>query len=220
MSTALYDPIKTQSRVAKEVLVGFSCGKDSIVTLDLCHRFFDRVQPFFMYYIPGMRFQDDFIRKYEKRYGVKCIKIPHFETSEFFRYGTFRDPDENMPIVSIKDVYEWLRNETGIHWIACGERISDSIVRRAMMKKSGSIDYGRGRFYPICYWNKQDVIDYIRYKKLLLPKDYDEIGHSFRGLSGQDIMYVKHKYPDDFEKLLRIWPMAGASAYRENVYGG
>ena len=57
MGSELFDPIKTQARVAKSVLVGFSCGKDSIVTLDLCFRFFDKVQPFFMYYVPGMEFQ-------------------------------------------------------------------------------------------------------------------------------------------------------------------
>lgn len=215
MSTVLYDPVKTQQRVARDVLVGFSGGKDSIVTLDLCARFFDRVQPFFMYYIPGMEFQENIIRKYEKRYGVQCIRIPHFETSDFFRYGTFREPDYHVPIVSVSDVYAYLRQKTGIHWIACGERISDSIVRRAMLKHSGSIDLQRGRFYPICYWTKRDIMDYIRQKKLLLPNEYGEIGHSFRSLAGSDVLYVKKRHPSDYKKLLRLYPMAEATAYRE-----
>ena len=45
MSNLMFDPIKTQAKVTDAVLVGFSGGKDSIATLDLCMRYFDRVQP-------------------------------------------------------------------------------------------------------------------------------------------------------------------------------
>ena len=217
MATDLFDPVNTQARVTDAVLVGFSCGKDSIVTLDLCFRHFKRVQPFFMAYVPGMDFQERMIQKYEKRYGVECIRMPHFETSNFFRYGTFRDPDPTVPIVGVADAYEWLRQKTGIHWIACGERINDSIVRRAMLKKSGSIDEKRGRFFPLIYWTKNDVLTYMKAKKLILPREYSRIGHSFRSLSGEDVLMVKDFYPNDYEKLLRLYPLAGAAARREAI---
>lgn len=219
MSSELFDPIKTQARVTDSVLVGFSCGKDSIVTLDLCFRFFRNVRPFFMYYVPQMDFQERFIRKYEKRYGVECIRIPHFEVSNFMRYGTFREEDSNVPIVSVSDAYAYLREITGIQYIACGERMSDSIVRRAMLKRSGSIDAKRGRFFPIIYWRKADVYQYIKAKQLVLPREYEQIGHSFRSLSGEDVGMVKRMFPSDYEKLLRLYPLAGATAYREDHFG-
>lgn len=215
MSSELFDPVKTQAKDTKEVLVGFSCGKDSIVTLDLCFRHFDRVQPFFMSYVPGMEFQEAVIRKYERKYGVNCIRIPHFETSDFFRYGTYREEDPHVPIVSIRDVYAYLRNETGIYWIACGERIADSIVRRAMLKKSGSIDEKRGRFFPLIYWTKGNVMDYVRVHGLRLPREYDKIQHSFRSLSDEDVAMVKNFFPEDYKKLLGLYPLAEAAAFRE-----
>lgn len=217
MGTELFDPIKTQARVTRSVLCGFSCGKDSIVTLDLCFRFFDKVQPYFMYYVPGMDFQERFIKKYERKYGFECIRIPHFEVSNFMRYGTFRDGDMSVPIVSVADTYAYLRNLTGMNYIACGERISDSIVRRAMLKKCGSIDERRGRFYPIIYWNKKDILQYIKAKRLVLPLEYTKIGHSFRSLSAEDLRMVKELYPEDYAKLLKIYPFAGAALHQEEL---
>lgn len=66
--------------------------------------------------------------------------MPHFENSDFYRLGSFREPDYTIPKVKINNIYEYVRQNTGIDWIAGGEKISDSIVRRAMLKHSGSID--------------------------------------------------------------------------------
>lgn len=219
MSTVLFDPIRTQAKVTDAVLVGFSGGKDSIVTLDLCMRHFKRVQPFFMYYVPGLRMQEETIRRYEKRYGVDVIRIPHFEVSNFMRYGTFRDPDPYVGIVSVKDVYDYLRIKTDIYWIACGERIADSVVRRAMIKRSGSIDKERGRFYPLAYWTKSDVVNYIQHYNLKLGKDYNKLGYSFRSLNANDLTFLNEEYPDDLQRVLRLYPLAMAGIKREEYYG-
>ena len=55
----LFEPVKLGSRFADEVIVSFSGGKDSVVTLDLCARHFKRVHAFFMYQVPGLSFQED-----------------------------------------------------------------------------------------------------------------------------------------------------------------
>lgn len=220
MASDLFDPIRTQAKITQEVLVGFSGGKDSCVTLDLCTRHFTRVVAFFMYQVPGMSFQEKTLRIYEQRYGLEIIRLPHFETSNFLRYGTYRTPDYDVPVVSVRDVYDYLRDKTGIYWIAAGERIADSIVRRAMIKQTGSIDAKRGRFFPLAYWTKRDVTEYMRVRRLYLGEDSRKFGFSFRDISGATLLTVKQNWPDDYEKVKKIYPLCEAAVMREEKYGG
>lgn len=219
MTSQLYDPIRAMSKVTREVLVGFSGGKDSCVTLELCFRFFDTVRPFFMYQVPGLSFQEKTLRWYEQKYGVEILRVPHFETSNFLRYGLYREPDMTVPIVSTLDEYEYLRGVTGIHWICGGERIADSIVRRAMIKSTGSIDMKRGRFYPLAYWTKSDVLQYCKVKKLYVGEESRKLGFSFRSLDGKSLKMLKEVYPADYEKVKRIYPLCEAAVLREAAYG-
>lgn len=219
MSVMLYDRIKAMSKITDSVIVGFSGGKDSIVTMDLCFKYFKNVVPFFMYICPGLEFQENMLRWYELHYDTKIIRVPHMDTSEFFRYGTFRTPDFNVPIISINDIYAYMRETTGIWWIAAGERIADSIIRRAMIKNSSSIDINRGRFYPISEWKKQEVLEYIKFKKLKLGKDSEQLHFSFKSLEGCELAFVKEYYPDDWKRLLKVYPLAEAAVLRYERYG-
>ena len=219
MSTALFDMVKTQAKITDSVIVAFSGGKESIVTLDLCFRYFNNVKPFFMYIVPGLSFQEKTIKWYENRYQTEIIRMPHMDVSEFYHYGSFRRPDPEFPIVSINDIYHYIRLETGIYWIAAGERIKDSIVRRAMIKHSGSIDLKRGRFYPLCEWNKREVIGYIKKHRLYLGEDSRKLGFSFKSLAADELLMVKQYFPEDYNKILRLYPFAGAAVKRMEAYG-
>lgn len=219
MSNLLFDTIKTQSKVTDSVIVGFSGGKDSIVTLDLCFKYFKNVVPFFMYLVPDLEFQEKTLRWYENKYDTEIIRIPHFECSNFLKYGSFTLADWNVDIVGINDTYAYLREKTGYHWIAAGERCADSIVRNAMIKKSGSIDYKRGRFYPLAYWKKNEVLQYIKQKKLYLSSEQKKIGFSFRSLAGEELAVIKEHYPADFQKIKAVYPFCEAGIKRYENYG-
>lgn len=219
MSTVLYDPIKTMSKVTDSVLVGFSTGKESLVTLDLCCRYFKRVQPYFLYSVPDISFQERTLQWYENKYGFKVIRLPGTNVSEFFHYGAFRRPDYTFPIVSVNDILHYLRVETDIWWVACGERMDDSIQRRAMIKHSGTIYTQGGRFYPVAAWKKKEIYDYIKFKKLYLGADSKALGHSIRMLHPDGLKFVKDNYPEDYKKVINLYPFAEASLKREEEYG-
>lgn len=214
----LYSVMETAKNITDSVLVGFSGGKDSAVTLDLCVRHFKRVRPYFMYIVPGLEFQEVTLRYYEKRYGMEIMRVPHFMLSDFLRAGSFRMPDDSVPVVKTADLYAYLREKTGIHWIAAGERIADSIVRRAMIKRSSAIDQKRGRIYPIAYWTKAHVLSYLKLRRLPLSLENKELGFSFRSLQGKDLEKIKRRFPEDFEKIKKMFPLVEAELKRGEFY--
>lgn len=218
-NSQLYDPIKTQSMITDSVIVGFSGGKDSAACLDLCFKYFKNVQPFFMYIVPDLEFQERTLRYYEKRYKTEIIRVPHFMLSDFLRYGTFRLPDLDVPMVKTVELYNYLRELTDIYWIAAGERIADSIIRRAMIKESSSIDEQRGRFYPLAYWDINHVRSYNKANRLPLSLENKTLGYSFRSLMANDLMDIKKYFPDDYEKIKDMFPLVDVELKWGEMYG-
>ena len=210
MSTRpLFRTVETAA-TTDSVLVSFSGGKDSVVTLDLCVKHFRHVEGFFMYYVKGLSFQEQICRYYEDRYGLPIHWVPHFELSQFLRYGLYRPTDFSVPVVSVKDVYNYLRLNTDIWWIAAGERIADSVWRRAIIKSSGTIDEKRGRIYPVAEWRKEDVVAYIRQNKLKVGVESRKLGFSFGSLQAREVIPVKRHFPADFARIRAWFPFVEA----------
>lgn len=211
--------IKRQALLTNEVIVSYSGGKDSAVTLDLCARYFPKVHVFFMYQVPSLSFQERVLDWAERKYGIEIYRIPHFELSDFYRKGVYCAPDARVPKVNIRHVYEHIRDVFDCWWIAAGERAKDSIVRNAMIKRSGSIDPKRGRFYPIAYWDKEAVVKYIAAHKLLVSPESKVLGHSFGSLHDKEVLAIKKHYPEDYKKIVQAFPEVEIVIARQEMYG-
>lgn len=216
----LFRSVETAAAITDSVLVAFSGGKDSVVTLDVCVRHFAHVEGFFMYQVRGLSFQESILRYYEDKYGIPIHRIPHFELSQWLRYGLFRPCDFDCPIVSVKETYDYMRENTDIWWIAAGERIADSVWRRAMIKSSGTIDPKRGRFFPIAEWSKADVMAYIRQRKLRVGAESSRLGFSFRSLMGKDLLKIKKHFPQDYARIRRWFPLVDVSIIHHKMQRG
>lgn len=210
MSTVLFDSIKTMSKVTDSVLVAFSGGKESVVVLDMCFRYFKNVYPYFQYYVPGLSFNEKLLAWYENKYGVEIARVPVEDVGAMFRYGVYTAPDPTFPVVSEADVWNYMRQETGIWYVAGGERINDSMMRRARIKHSGTIDEKSGRLFPVAMWKTQEIYDYIKHHKLFLAKEQKELKHSLRIFHAEDLLYIKNNLPDDYDRILHMFPLAGA----------
>lgn len=215
----LYRSVELAATITDRVLVSFSAGKDSVVTLDLAVKHFKRVDAFFMYLAGGLRFQDGLIRYYEDKYGLAIHRVPHFMLSEWLRYGTYRQSDFDVPIVSVKEVYDYVRELSGTWWIAGGERVADSVWRRAVIKNSGSIDENRGRFYPLADWNKAEVLAYIRQRRLKVGVESERLGFSFRSLMPLDMIKIREAFPRDFETIKLWFPLVETGIKHHEFFG-
>lgn len=214
-----FTPIKTMSRVTRRVIVAYSGGKDSAVTLDICSRYFDHVYVFRMYLVPGLSFDKVLNNFVKNRYDLEILELPHFILSPMLRYGSFRQPDLTVPIIKVKDIYDYVRVHFDCWWIAGGERMKDSIWRNAFMKKTGSIDKERGRFYPVAYWSKADIQEYLKRKSIKISPESHVLTHSFRGLISEDLELVKKYYPIDYEKIRSWFPLVEVSRMQGQMMG-
>ena len=214
----LLQPVQTAAALTDSVIVGFSGGKDSVVTLDLCVKHFARVEAYFLYYVPGLSFQERMLQWAERRYDITIYRLPHFELSQFLQLGAFRPVDLSVPTVEVADLYAHLRAHFGIHWIAAGERIADSIWRRAMIKHSGTIDRQRGRIYPVAHFTKAHIFAYIKAHRLPISEESRVLGFSFRSLQAEDMIKIRQHYPADFAKIKAMFPLVEAGIKHKEFY--
>ena len=188
----------------------FSTGKDSVVTLDLCAKYFKNFQICFMYYVRDLEFQEKTLTYYEKKFGKEILRIPHFDTSYFIKDGYFTQPDYSVPILKITDCWNYARNHFGIDWIVSGETVYDSLQRRAMIRSGGAINSKTKRIHPLAEWKKSDVLNYIQARKLRTGVEQNKLGFTAEGFEPLGLIHIKENYPGDFEKMKKVYPIIEA----------
>lgn len=209
-----------------QVIVGVSCGKDSIATLDLCHKHLSRVAAYFLYLVPGLSFQERYLSYLERRYApLQILRLPHWSLSRLFRGNTFRFVHRGSyktRILHARDTDAYLRQQTGIDWIATGEKACDSVERNAMIRRVDGVDTRRRRFWPLAYWQQASTYNHLKTNAIALPPDYSLSAASFQPSSScsfgdlwyRDIAWVKERYPADFAKIVELFPLLPAQLIR------
>lgn len=203
------------------IVVAVSCGKDSLATLDICATRFRRVEAFFLYTVKGLSFQEAILGYLEKRYGITILRAPHLDLARLHGdqvLSWYRPSIEPMRIPSNREVYDHLRRHFGIQWIATGEKKCDSMLRRACMTLHGQWDWSRMVYYPLMDWTQSKVWDYNRLRHLPTPADYVWGRGSFAGFTGKDLYYLRHYFPDDFERVAAVFPFTRAMLAHYELY--
>ena len=210
----LYKTIKTASKITDSCIISFSCGKDSIVTLDLCHKHFKNIYVYFMYIVDGLEVNEGILKWYEDKYQIEIKRIPHWDLSNMFRTGAYRLADDNVKQIKNNDIYDYVRDSSGFEWISAGERIADSMHRRGIIKSSGSIDAKRRRFYPVSEWKKEHILKYIKRERLKIPVGYEICGRQANQFDGKDLSFIKKYFPGDYEKIQSWFPFIDVAVKR------
>ncbi|MCP4148098.1 MAG: phosphoadenosine phosphosulfate reductase family protein [bacterium] len=201
----------------------YSGGKDSLVILDLLIQRFRRVVPVFMYLVKDLEHIKPFLEYPQKKYGVDVLQYPHWGLSGDLRRNRlkyFSNSSSNIPALTIRDIENAVRVDTGIEWMASGQRKSDSLDRRIMMDtyRMGAINDKSRRFFPIAEWLTRDVLKYIKMKKIIPPVSYRGFNNSGGvSLDYAEIKFIKEHFPNDYEKIKKVFPLVDLYQAKEDL---
>lgn len=213
------------------VIVGVSGGRDSVATLDLCVKHFRTVRAYFMYIVPGIQFQERYLQMLERRYKVEIVRVPHFTLPRIMSQGVFRHKTKSTGALRKcrqHHLYAYIRQQLGLHWIALGEKASDSLQRNTQMAQRGGVQTQRGTIMPLAWWSNSDVESYVSSLRIPLAPDYalaasapDALRRSRSGsfsslLRIDALIQIRERYPDDYERIKRMFPLVDAHIIRYN----
>jgi hypothetical protein len=206
------------ARVAKasggSILVGLS-GKDSFCTLDIASEHFERIACFHMYYVRGLECYERPLQVMCERYHVKLCHVPHFDLCRMLKHAVLRPhiaEFDHFPQIKKSDCERLARKRSGISWIAYGERLSDCFARRLFWRKLDGIYEQGQRCTFIVDWLDRDVAGYCVAKKFPAPCRFgaDAGRTSEFALTPKILGWLKTNHPDDFDRVLRVFPGAQA----------
>ena len=208
--------IEEVSRQTDEIILFHSLsGKDSITLLDLCYPKFKRVVCVFMYIVKGLDHIEEYYKYAKNKYpNIEFIQVPHYALYSYIKYGFMGckcNPDQRL--WNLSDIAEKIKKQVGVEWTCYGFKQSDSLNRRIMLRtyKDGqeAICWKSKKFYPLSTYKNADIKKYIAYARLKAPEAYGGKGQS----CGTDItdlnyhLYLKKNYPQDLEKIYKVFPM-------------
>lgn len=212
-------PDRMAERIRGPVGVMFSCGKDSLVCLDLCVRKgLDVVALCFMYFVPDLSFQQDYLRLIGCRYGVKVYQYPHIQLPRLLRAGWYSFTSYQMSDIGMDDVLARCRSDSGAVWFASGFKASDLYKRRAVVRHG--FNEKRRIFYPVAGYSDKAIMSYVKLHRLPLSPTYswgmvrNELAGDARGIA-----LVKQYAPDDYRKIVSRFPLIEAEAVRQEKWG-
>lgn len=205
---------KTISAVRNQTsraILFYSCGKDSIMLLDLIAPVFDEVVCVFMYLVPGLSHIDRYLVDAQRRYkNIKVIQVPHFRLTTIHREGIYCKPRPIKKLLNLSDIDEQLRNETGIDWSFYGMKKSDGLNRRLMLMSYGDlpIQPKTKRAYPLSSLTNKDVLAYIRQRRLPAPVQYGGKQSNGVDFNLDCFLWLRKHAPGDLEKIYKAYPLS------------
>lgn len=209
------------------VFCGFSRGKDSLCAYLQLHKFFkhENIIPFHCASFPGLRHVKDTLDYYERVLDTRIVRLVGPELHSCLvrmQYQTTEDFDELEDLdqgdYSMLDRLEYLRYTFNYPraWCAFGIMANDSIDRRIYCKKIQGKNPQNLTFYPCWDWPRAEVLKAIRESGIKLSGEYR---YTSRTLGGPPSMtcnrIFKERYPEDWNTVLAMYPLAEAKTLRE-----
>lgn len=195
-----------------------SLGKDSLVTLDLVYPHFERVVCVFMYFVKDLDHINGWIRWVKKKYPkVEFMQVPHWNLTYILRGGLYCVPNPKVKLWNLSKTIEALRLRTNCYYVFLGMKKADGMNRNLMLKGYEANGYeNKGLVYPLASWTQKDVLTYMKQKRLPQPVRYSSKAGGGVGFSKETFTWLEKHYPQDLEKIYKVFPMSERILFEEN----
>lgn len=209
-------------------LLSFSCGKDSIALwLHIRDKF--KVIPYYLYWVPGLKFIEKSLAYYEDFFGQHILRLPHPLFYKMLNDYLYQPPERialiralNFPSFTYADIDDIIARYSGLDnpFCAIGMRMKDNVDRRNLILQQGSVGFGSRRyFYPIWDWDVNQVARMINDSGVALPIDYQIFGRTIAAWDYQYLAPLKQHFPEDYERILEWFPLIDLELFRYERIG-
>jgi phosphoadenosine phosphosulfate reductase len=194
-----------------KLVVSFSCGKDSVVLLDLLISNKIKCEPVHYYIVPDLSYNEEVMTWFEDKYRIKVNRIvspiyTKMKSADLLCVNRIWNlsSDKQNPFKRA----ETLINKTfNFDWNAVGIKQNDSVMRRMTIVKHGWIYPNTKKIYPLYDWSDRDVWAYMHYKGMPINKCYEWFGRSQDVVNIPHIYPLKEKSPEDYFIFCKNFPL-------------
>lgn len=209
------------------VFLGFSRGKDSLCAYLQLLKYFkkDNIIPFHCASFPCLRHVKETLDYYERVLETRILRLAGPELHGCLIRGLYQTADEldeleelDQAEYSMLDRVEYLRYTFNYPraWCAFGIMANDSIDRQIYCKKIEGRNPQNLTFYPCWDWPRAEVLKAVRDSGVKLSGEYRYAGRTLGGPPSATCNKIyKEHYPEDWNTILAMYPLAEAKTLRE-----
>lgn len=198
-----------------KVILFCSLGKDSLVLLDLLYPKFDRLVCVFMYFVKDLEHINRWIGWVKAEYPkAEFVQVPHWNLTYILRGGMYSVANPKVKLLKLADVVKAMRITYGIQYVFLGMKKADGMNRRLMLKGYEANDYeNNGLCYPLADWTQKDILSYMKQHNLPEPVRYGLKASNGVGFNLDCFLWLRENYPQDLERIYRVFPMSRRILY-------
>lgn len=219
---------RTIAKKSKGVcFLGFSRGKDSLCAYLQLLKYFkkDNIIPFHCASFPCLRHVKDTLDYFERVLETKILRLVGPELEGCLQRGLYQTVDDLEELEAMDDAeysmldrVEYLRYTFNYPkaWCAFGIMANDSIDRQIYCKKIQGRNPQNMTFYPCWDWPRSEVLKAVRESGVQLSGEYRYTSRTMGGPPSKSCneIFKKH-YPEDWNTVLAMYPLAEAKTLRE-----
>jgi len=206
------------------LLLSFS-GRDSLAAWIFLRDAGFEIIPYWLYTVPGLSYDVEMLDYYQRYFGTHIIRLPHPYLFDLYKWGAWQ-PLENwrvlvkskLPTFRYADIEKVLAVQFGLgdnYLSAVGIKAADNLMRHRLIYQMGPIGLRkRHYYYAVWDWKTADIKECLAKNDVKLSKSYLIFGVTGDLLHYNVIKTMKEKSPEDYKKVLEVFPMIDIELFR------